>query len=110
MGGRECVQYTSQSFQMPIDHNGPGATQCHVDGFGLCDPAQHNQDTSLDRQSSTYQMRRKTITGRCQVAGDKIKFCLSLGDLGATMLQLQPRGREYLMHYYKNAVRQFHVE
>ena len=33
-GGGECVQDTSQPLEMPIEHNGPGATQCHISGFG----------------------------------------------------------------------------
>ena len=46
---------------MPIDHNEPGASQCHFSGFGLCDPAQRNQDTILGRPSGT------TTIGMCQV-------------------------------------------
>ena len=45
----ECVQDTNQLLQMPIDHNGPAATQCHGGGFGLCDLARHDQDTLSDR-------------------------------------------------------------
>ena len=48
---------------MPIDHNGPGATQCHVGGFGLCDAAQHNQDTLLGRLSGTSRRGQHSQAG-----------------------------------------------
>ena len=64
----ECVWYTGQSLQMPTVHNGPGATQCQISGFGLCDWADHQG--LADEEDNNHS----------QVPGGKVKFCQTLGN------------------------------
>ena len=66
-------------------------TQCHVDDYGFVILHKWVFGKTIKDQ----QMRRTTMTSMHQVPGGKIKFCRTLGDQkGATMLQLQPKGRE----------------